>query len=147
MRITDIPGLMYLWKADNIYLAGQPAPNHWEEVQKLGVKTVINIRTLAEMDFAGQIEIIKSLGMEYVHIPVVMDGMLVAENCKKLSELVNNDEDFFVHCGSANRVAGWFITYQAMFRGKTFDEAIDMAQENGLSNPGFIAQAEQVINS
>jgi protein tyrosine phosphatase (PTP) superfamily phosphohydrolase (DUF442 family) len=144
-RITDIPGLMHLWKVDNLYLAGQPQDVSWEHIKKLGVKSIINLRNESEMDFSAEIAIVGELGLDYHQFPIVEGGQLVAENCSKLSEMLNTTDPHFIHCGSANRVGGWLITYLTKYRKMSFDDAVEIAQGNGLSNAGFIDQAELII--
>lgn len=144
-RITDIPGLMYLWKVDNLYLAGQPSPDSWAAIKELGVSKVYNLRAENEMDFSGQEKIIKDLGLEYEQFPIVNNGELVSENCDRLGSAINEKELQFIHCGSANRVAGWLMVYLVKYRNMSFDEAVEIAQQNGLSNPGFIEQAEKIL--
>ncbi len=144
-RITDIPGLLYLWKVENLYLAGQPSASSWEEIKKLGVSKVINLRDESEMDFSGEIKALKDLGMEYEQFPICKGGALLADNCERLSSMLDETGTHFIHCGSANRVGGWLITYLTKYRGMDFEAAVEVAQENGLSNPGFIDQAEEII--
>ena len=143
-RITDIPGLSNLWKVDNLYLAGQPSANSWDHIAKLNIKKVINLRDTSEMDFSGQEEALSKLGIAYEQFPIVKGGALLEDNCEKLSEMLNTEDEFFIHCGSANRVGGWLITYLTKHRGLDFDTAVEIAERNGLSNPGFIDQAEKI---
>jgi protein tyrosine phosphatase (PTP) superfamily phosphohydrolase (DUF442 family) len=145
-RITDIPGLMHLWKVDNLYLAGQPQDVSWEHIKGLGVKSIINLRNEAEMDFSAEIAKVGELGLEYHQFPIVEAGQLNAENCTKLSEMINDTDPQFIHCGSANRVGGWLITYLTKYRKMSFEDAVEIAQENGLSNAGFIDQAEAIVS-
>lgn len=145
-RITDIPGLMHLWKLDNLYLAGQPSANSWETIKELGVTKIINLRDESEMDFSGEVKALKDLGMEYEQFPICKGGALLADNCEKLSKMIEGEGPHFIHCGSANRVGGWLITYLTKYKGIDFEQAVEIAQENGLSNPGFIDQAEEIIN-
>jgi len=144
-RITDINGLMHLWKVDNLYLAGQPSIESFEKIKELGVTKIINLRSAGEMDFSAEIEKVNSLGLEYVQFPIVENGELNAENCERLSKMIDKENPHFIHCGSANRVAGWLITYLTDYRGMSFDDAVEIAEQNGLSNPGFIDQAEMIV--
>ena len=147
-RITDIPGMLYLWKVDDIYLAGQPDANSWEHIKNLGIQKIINLRDENEMDFSGEIKVVKELGMDYVQFPIVKGGGLLADNCQKLSEIIQQDTGpHFIHCGSANRVAGWLITHLVRYKNMDFEKAVEIAQENGLSNPGFIDQAQEIIKN
>lgn len=144
-RITDINGLMYLWQVDNLYLAGQPSLDSWEQIKELGITKVINLRDSGEMDFTDEVEKLKNLGLPYEQFPIVVNGQLDGENCRRLNDMLNETDKFFIHCGSANRVAGWLMTYLTTKRGMDFDSAMEVSQENGLSNPGFIDQAEKII--
>lgn len=143
-RITDVPGLAYLWQVDNLYLAGQPSPDSWKPLKDLGITKIINLRGEGEMDFAGEIADIKAQEMEYEQFPIVVNGELSAENCKKLSDMIEGEGPHFIHCGSANRVGGWLITYLNMYKNIDFDEAVDIAAANGLTNPGFVDHARRI---
>lgn len=146
-RITDVPGLMHLWKLDNLYLAGQPAPESLEAIKDLGVKKVFNLRGETEMDFSWEEKGLDELGLSYEQFPIVTEKGLDPENCKKLSGQINEKDAFFIHCGSANRVGGWLITYLVSHRNMDFEDAVDVAMNSGLTNPAFVDQAMQVIQA
>lgn len=144
-RMTDIKGLLYLWKVDNLYLAGQPELEAWDQIKELGVKKVFNLRAPKEMDFAPQEKKLQDLNLDYEQLTIVSDGKLDAAICEKLSQQINDKDTFFIHCKSANRVAAWLIVYLVKSRGLSFDAAVEVAQENGLSNPDFIIQAQEIL--
>lgn len=143
-RITDMQGITHLWKVDNLYLSGQPSASAWDKIKELGVKKIINLRDESEMDFSGEEKAVKDLGMDYEQFPICKGGALLADNCEKLSNMINDLDPQFIHCGSANRVGGWLITYLTKHKGMDFEKAVEVAQENGLTNPGFIDQAEEI---
>jgi protein tyrosine phosphatase (PTP) superfamily phosphohydrolase (DUF442 family) len=144
-RINDVPGLMYLWQVDNLYLAGQPSEVSFDKLKDMGFKKIFNMRSADECDFSFETQACQRLNMEYIQFPIVENGMLVPANCKKLSDMLNRDEKFFIHCGSANRIAAWLMTYLPLYRNIPFDQAVEIAMDNGLSNPGFIEQARQIV--
>lgn len=146
-RITSIDGINNLWKVDNLYLAGQPSIDSLNSIKDLGVSSIINLRGESEMDFSEEKAKSISLGLNYHQFPIVVDGKLNKENCEKLSNMINDSDPHFIHCGSANRVGGWLITYLVQFRNFSFEDAVTIAQNNGLSNPAFIDQAKEIINS
>lgn len=144
-RVTDIPGLMHLWVLDNLYLAGQPQmPETWEELKNRGVTKIINIRGEGEDDFSSDEAKVKDLGMSYQQIPVMGPNGLEADACRKITEAVGEGEKVVIHCGTANRVGGWLMTYLTD-KGMDFEKAVEIASQNGLSNPGFIEQAEDIV--
>lgn len=144
-RITDIPGLMHLWKLDNLYLAGQPSPESLQSLKELGIKKVFNLRNEAEADFSWEEKSLEDLGIDYEQFPIVTEQGLDAKNCERLSKQLNEKEPFFIHCGSANRVGGWLVTYLVKHRGMDFEEAVDTAMNSGLANPAFADQALRII--
>ena len=147
-RITDIPDLIHLWKYNNLYLAGQPGERAWSELKDRGVKTVINMRAPNEGDFDKDKSTAQDLGMEYHLVPLIEDGKISKNAAMEISEKVKSagEAPILVHCGSANRVAGWLMIHLTK-NGMDFEEAVKVAQENGLSNPGFIEQAQEIIQS
>lgn len=146
-RLNNVPGLMFLWQVDNLLLAGQPDEESFETLKEMGVTKVFNLRGESEMDFSFEKEACERLRMGYVQFPLVEAGQLIPENCEKLSNMIDENEKWFIHCGSANRIAGWLMTYLTKYRKMTFEQATEIAMNNGLSNPGFIEQARQIVNS
>jgi protein tyrosine phosphatase (PTP) superfamily phosphohydrolase (DUF442 family) len=146
-RITDIPGLMQLWKVDNLLCAGQPSLDSFAPLKEMGIKKVYNMRGESEMDFSEEIKQCKSLGLEYIQFPLVIDGALSKEACSKLSSSINEDDLFLIHCGSANRIGGWLITHLVSHKNMEFDAAVEVAMNNGLTNPTFIEQAREILEN
>lgn len=146
-RITDVPGLMHLWKLENLYLAGQPSPESVQALKDMNVKKVFNLRASSEADFSWEERALKEAGIEYEQFPIVTENGLDAANCSRLSGQLNEEDAFFIHCGSANRVGGWLITYLVQHRGLGFDQAVDVAMQSGLSNPAFADQALEIIEA
>lgn len=145
-RITDVPGLMHLFQVENFYFAGQPDANAIREMQKRGVKRIINLRSPMEMDFSFEKELCEELGLEYIELPILDNSGFDAENVKALNELLaDTTEPEFIHCGTANRVAGWAITYLVDKKGMDFDEAVEIAGNAGLTNFAFAEAAYKYL--
>lgn len=145
-RITSIEGLNHLWKVDNLYLAGQPSEASLQGIKDLGVTKVFNLRGEGEQDFSFEEKGFEKLGISYEQIPILEDKSLSERNCKKLTEQVESEETPFIHCGSANRVGAWLITHLVKSKGMGFEDAVEIASNNGLTNPAFIEQAEDILN-
>lgn len=146
-RITDISGLTHLWHWENLYLAGQPDESALTQLSERGVTKVINIRGENEEDFSFEKNKCASLALDYSHIPVMGQEGLDAKACAEISKKVNTDENILIHCKSANRVGAWLITYLVSERGIDFEKACEIASESGLSNFGFIDEAQRVLGS
>lgn len=146
-RITTIPGLNHLWQVDNLFLAGQPTLDSVTGIKELGVTKVINLRGEDEMDFNAERDSFKAASISYEQFPLLVDKRLTREKTEKLSKIVDAEAKPFIHCGTANRVGAWLITYLVEYKGMEFEQAVDIASENGLTNPAFIEQAQEILNN
>lgn len=144
-RITDVKDLMHLWQVENLFLAGQPTPQSVDDIKKLGVDKVFNLRGEGELDFSWEPDAFKSVGIDYEQFPIITAQGLDADNCERLSQGIEEGKNYFIHCGTANRVGAWLITYLVKFKGMDFEDAVNLASESGLTNPAFVEQAQQVL--
>lgn len=148
MKADFLPteGINNLYKTGNIYLAGQPSIEALEGIKEMGVKKIFNLRSDGEADFSAIEQKIKELGMEYIFLPIMKDGALNPEACKVLNDQVTDDGTSFVHCGSANRVGGWLISFLVSKKGLDFEEAVSIAQNSGLKSVEFIEQVQNMLD-
>lgn len=144
-EIIDMPGVNNLFKTGGLFLAGQPDLTVLEKLKEMGITKVYNLRSVQEMDFSAQEAKLKELGIDYVFLPIMENGALSAEACKKLNEMIDESETNFIHCGSANRVAGWLITYLIAKKGIELEEAVNIAQNSGLRSVEFVEQAQDIL--
>lgn len=145
-RLTSINGVTHLFQVGDFYFAGQPSFDALAEIQKLGVKRIINLRNTEEMDSDQEKEACEKLGLDYFHIPLFENGQFNKENMTLLNDLISSESaPHFIHCASANRVAAWGITYFVNTLGMDFDEACELAMESGLSNFNFIEVARDYL--
>ena len=131
---------------DDIYLAGQPSIEDFAEFKKRGVKSVLNVRMKEEQDF-DEAKTIKSLGLEYHHIPVAGPDALTDENFDKIRKLLNTKEErpLLFHCASANRVGAVWLAHRVLDGGLTYDAALAEAKTVGLKAPALEAKAKEYI--
>jgi uncharacterized protein (TIGR01244 family) len=130
----------------DIYLAGQPSSEDFLEFKKRGVKSVLNLRTKEEMDF-DEAKTLKSLGLEYHHIPIASPDALTEENFDKLRKLLNEKEQrpLLLHCASANRVGAVWLAHRVLDGGLAYDAALTEAKTVGLKAPAMEAKAKEYI--
>ena len=98
-----------------------------------------------EGDFSVEEEICKQHGLEYVYIQLENGGIFIPQAIDKLNDMLDENEKTLIHCASANRIGGWFISYLVKKKGMDFDSAVELAQTTGLSNPGFISQMAELL--
>jgi len=131
---------------DDIFLAGQPTAEDFQEFKKRGVKSVLNLRTKEELDF-DEAKTIKNLGLEYHHVPIAGPESLTDENFDKLRKLLNEKEQrpMVLHCTAANRVGAVWLAHRVLDGGLTYDAALAEAKTVGLKTPALEAKAKVYI--
>jgi uncharacterized protein (TIGR01244 family) len=130
----------------DIYLAGQPSPEDFQEFQKRGVKTVLNLRAPEEMTF-DEAKTLKDLGLKYHHIPISTPESLSDENFEKLRKVLNekSDRPLLFHCASANRVGAVWLAHRVLDDGIAYDMALAEAKTVGLKATALEAKAKDYI--
>ncbi len=137
--------------ADRVYLSGQPGQGGFEEFRDRGVKTVINLRTVADMEGLGWDEpaAVQAAGMSYVHVPM-RGGLPDDEGLRKVFEAlelgVDGHGDVLLHCASANRVGAVWSIFRADRHGLPVEQAIAEGKAVGLRSPGLEAAARAYMS-
>ena len=83
---------------EHIYRGGQPAPETWQSLAKMGIKTVIDLCREDEHSTAAEARAVAAVGMNYVNVP--MKGVVAPTNeqIAKVLALLDSQEPVFVHC-------------------------------------------------
>src|SRR5258708_3511779 len=84
---------------ENVFRSGQPSPEAWPKLAKLGVKTVIDLRRLDEHSTEAEAKAVTAAGMTYVNVP--MKGVVApseSQMTKIFAVLLNTDGPILVHC-------------------------------------------------
>ena len=145
------PGIQNFLKINTEFCTGgQPTIAQLSELKSQGITTIINLRTAGEAGFdaAAQEAEIKKLGMKYVHIPVSNQAGPKDEQADEFLKVTDDAKNrpVFVHCGSANRVGGFFMIRRVLRDGMTFDAAKAEAQKIGLRSAQLEEFAKQYID-
>ena len=120
------------YKVGEDYLAGQLTIEGFENAQKQGIKTVINLRPSDEQTGFDEKKIVETLGMSYVNIPVSSKS-LTADNADQFLNFMRTAQrPVLVHCASANRSSGFWALYLVKEKGVPPAEALALAQKSGL---------------
>lgn len=117
-----------------LYTAAQPAPSDWPAIAAGGVRTVINLRTEAELEGRDVGAEVRAAGMAYHAIPVAGIDGITAENASRLSALLARvDGPVLVHCSSANR-AGGLLAVAAAQDGMDPEAALALGRAAGMKS-------------
>ena len=132
---VDAPGIPNFHQVnERVYRGGQPAPEAWTGLAKLGVKTVIDLRREDEHSTAAEAQAVRAAGLNYVNIP--MKGVVAPTNQQiaKVLSLLNSKEPVFVHCKrGADRTGAVIACYRIANDGWAHQKALSEAKALGMA--------------
>lgn len=133
--------------------AGQPPAEDFARYAQRGVRTVINLRTKAEMDRLGfdEKEAVEKAGMKYLHVPVGgeppgpgdLEGILTLLDNAGQSKVL-------LHCASSVRVGMIWSILRARRHGLPTEQAVAEGRLAGMTSAAaerrtreFLSQSKQ----
>lgn len=128
----ELPGLPNLHKVcDELYRGAQPTAEGMKELEKLGVKTVVNLRFL----FSDRDEL-KGTSLGYEHINMTTFWPVEADVVRFLRIVTDpNRTPVFVHCQyGADRTGVMVAVYRIAVQGWSKDEAIEEMTKGGFGH-------------
>ncbi len=137
------PGLPNLHKvSDDLYRGAQPTAEGMRELKKMGVKTVVNLRTgRSDRDALGDIP------LAYEEIPMRAWHAEVEEAVRFLKLVSDNAKTpVFVHCQhGADRTGTMCAIYRITVQGWTKDEAIREMTRGGFGHHSIFKNLPRFI--
>ena len=116
---------------NGVLLGGQPTDEQIRAAKDSGFATIITLRTSDEPGFDDERELVESLGMKWVSIPVHGKDGLTVENAEAFA-MATEGESVLAHCASGNRI-GALIAIKAKLDGRTASEALGLGKKTGLT--------------
>lgn len=116
--MTDIRNFIQMTEA--IGTSGQPTVEQFDEIAKAGYSSVVNLAMPDSDDaIADEGNIVTSLGMKYVHIPVPFDNP-TKEHLREFIRVMRamDGEKVWVHCVVNARVSAFMYHYLRMDKGQ-----------------------------
>ena len=121
----------FLKLSDRIATAGQPTELQLSSVKIAGYRSIINLAPgTHENALPNEREIVESLGIEYIHIPVKFDRP-TSEDFDCFCDVMKSSQErsVFVHCAANLRVSSFMYLYRRIFEGTTHEAAqIELAK-------------------
>ncbi|HKE24413.1 MAG TPA: tyrosine-protein phosphatase [Bryobacteraceae bacterium] len=120
---------------DHLYRGGQPAPEAWQSLAQMGVKTVIDLRREDEHSTAAEAQAVKAAGMAYVNVP--MKGVVAPTNeqIAKILSLLDSPGPVFVHCKrGADRTGAVIACYRIAHDRWQREQALQEAKSFGMGS-------------
>ena len=103
--------------------AGQPELAQFAAVREAGFETVINLR-IGEPE--EEADVVRSLGLEYIHIPVVWTDPTEADVAAFFTVMdERKGRPIFVHCAVNYRASAFICLYRTLRLGENPEEAED----------------------
>jgi protein tyrosine/serine phosphatase len=135
----DLPGLPNLHKvSDSVYRGAEPTAEGIQQLKKLGVRTVIDLRS------SGSPDDVQGTGMTYVHIPATAwqpDEKTVVRFLQIVTDA--GQSPVFVHCQrGADRTGMMCAIYRVAVQGWSKDQAIDEMTHGGF---GFYSGWQNIV--
>lgn len=133
----SLPKLPHFFKVnDSLYRGAQPSDDDFKTLAKLGVKTVINLRSTDERIEREQ-KLVEGLGMRYVTIP--LHGYETPSNDKirqavlEIKAGADKGAPVFVHCKRGRDRTGTVIaSYRMTYEGLTNEQALNDAKKHKI---------------
>jgi len=118
-----------------VLAGGQPTREQFEDLAKVGYRTVVNLRSLAEEGAWDEADQVEGLGMAFLHLPIQGPEDLSRQNTATLANVLNDPESYpvLIHCKSGNRVGALLALKAAWLDNATLDEAMQLGLEAGMT--------------
>jgi uncharacterized protein (TIGR01244 family) len=124
----------YRRSSEHVATAGQPTEAQLTAVAESGCTTVINLG-LHDADYAlaDERQTVESLGMHYVHLPVVWEAP-TREDLERFWQVLeaHEGEDIFCHCAANVRVSVFIALHRIARQGWRREEALSDIDVAGL---------------
>ena len=112
MKIEDIYNFLKI--SDAVATSGQPTETQFAAIKESGYQVVVNLAlTSSPNALPNEKEIVESLGMQYVHIPVIWENPTLNDIARFFNIMeANADKPVFVHCAANMRVSAFVYLYR-----------------------------------
>ena len=111
---------------EGIATSGQPTENELFQIAEDGYEVVINLGLSdAEYSVSNEEQILQSMGIKYIHIPVEFGSPKIEEYQEFVSVLNKNKKSkVLVHCAANKRVSAFIAIYRILSLGWEKEKAI-----------------------
>jgi protein tyrosine phosphatase (PTP) superfamily phosphohydrolase (DUF442 family) len=105
--------------------AGQPTEPQLSSIKAAGFRSIVNLAPgTHENALPNEREIVESLGIEYIHIPVKFDRPTI-EDFDRFCDVMQSHQNrsIFVHCAANLRVSSFMYLYRRIYESVTHETA------------------------
>jgi uncharacterized protein (TIGR01244 family) len=130
--VTDIE--KFNWVSEKTATGGQPTIEQIAALKQAGFRTIVNLRERSEYDAAAEEAAVKENGLDYVNIPVPREAPKAEQVDAFLKLIKEARPPVFIHCGTANRVAAFWMIRRVLVDKWDLEDAEREAKVAGLKN-------------
>lgn len=115
----------FLSLSDRVGTAGQPTSAQFADIEAAGYQSIVNLALVTSTDaISEEGELVRQLGMEYVHIPVDWETPAL-DDLTRFFEVMDqrSDTQVFVHCAKNMRVSAFMYLYRILRQQVPAEEA------------------------
>ena len=132
MELGDVKNVH---RSGNLIFSGQFSSDDLQAMKLLGIQRVISLRNESEIDF-DEAKAVADADLEFQRVPFATEEALTDDVFHEVRDLLRDDsQKTLLHCGSANRVGGVWLTYRVLDQGVEVDTALAEAKKMGLRSP------------
>jgi len=118
--------------SEQIYRGAQPTPEGFQELAKMGIKTVVDLRR-EEPQVRGERRIVEALGIKFLSVPMSMQAPTEEQVSRVMQELYSNAGPVFVHChGGRDRTGTVIACYRKAHDAWDSQKALQEADLDGM---------------
>lgn len=144
-------GFLFTCYQDCYGLCGQPKLEDLKEFQNAGWDSILNLRNQEELknvDFNMPLSC-KKLGLEYNHIPIIMNGEFNKPALQQIHKLLSSHagKKIVIHCASGKRSILALIMHLFLLGKHTKEELSHLTQELGFDSPQMLARLYDTIEN
>ena len=117
----------FLPLSEKLFTSGMPKAEQLEDAAQRGVNLIINLAPHEVMDaLPGESELVASLGMQYVNIPVIWNTP-TKDGLERFMDVMdeNKDKTILVHCQANFRATAFVALYRILRKGWNAEDAME----------------------
>ena len=144
---TTFKSYNYVQATADVATSGVVSAEEFQRIAQAGYRAAINLLPeQSQYALQGEAEIVTSLGMTYVHIPVVFESPTV-ENFDEFRVAMNahSRTPVWVHCAANMRVSAFVALYGQLELGWSTDQAKNLIEEVWEPTDPWISLSEDIL--
>lgn len=128
-RANEVPNFQH--PQYQIYTAGQPSPEDFQQIAAMGIRTVINVLPEQER-IAQEKQVVTANNMVYVAFPFQTYGF-ETETIEQFADLLlTSEKPILIHCSTGNHVGGLWFAYRVLAQRTPLWLALKEGREIGM---------------